>query len=235
MYTVITPFVDESLSLPEQVPVFPLSQMVLLPGEPLPLHIFEERYKLMTEMSLSGDRLMAIAGLKGTADPGSVSRSLFPVAGLGKIVLEERLTDGGFNLVLVGLKRIRIKKFVQEKPFLQAQFELVEDTFSQTTPALIQSLSKDVVKLGKELIQIRKRKEILDEIPFPDFDSLPYDTLPLGILCDLFAAALALPPMEKRMVLEETDAIRRAENLIFITRFELENQRAGVTAPAPLQ
>lgn len=228
MFTVLPPLADDALRFPETVPVFPLASAALLPGEPLPLHIFEDRYKLMTEVALAGDRLIAMAGFKPNPEAGSGKEAaICPVAGLGRIVMDERLPDGRFNLVLVGIKRVRIKRIVEAKPFLRAEFEAVEDTFSQTAPAFIQNLSKEIVRLGKEVLAVKKKKETLDEIPFPDFESLPYDLIPLGMLCDLFAAALSLSSMEKRMILEETDAIRRSECLIFALRFELEKLKRG--------
>jgi len=185
----------------------------------MPLHIFEERYKVMTEASLSEGKFMAIAGVK---PGGSLTEGVF---GLGRIAMDERLADGRFNLVLIGLKRIRIRAVTQESPYLKAEIEVLEDAYSQTAVNVINMLSKEVYNLGRRIMEIKKNTH--KEIAYADLESLPYDLLPLGMLCDLYSAALALPPLEKRMMLEETDAVRRAEKLIFTLRFELSRLHTG--------
>ena len=85
MFEVTLPFPEESISLPSEVPVFPLEGAALLPGEPMPLHIFEERYKIMTEAALSDGKLLAVAGMK----PGNLLP--YGICGLGRIAMEEKL------------------------------------------------------------------------------------------------------------------------------------------------
>ena len=50
--------------LPPTIPLFPLPNVVLFPGVFLPLHIFEPRYRTMTEEALDGDRLIGMVLLK---------------------------------------------------------------------------------------------------------------------------------------------------------------------------
>src|SRR3989344_3455701 len=95
------PYDEDVIKTPQEVPLFPLSKVVLLPGEPLPLHIFEERYKMMTESAISEERLIAMAHMKPT-EGGVEGSGIFKIGGLGRIVLDERLSDGRFNLVLLG-------------------------------------------------------------------------------------------------------------------------------------
>ncbi len=227
MHEVTLPFPEESHRIPSHVPVFPLEGVVLLPGEPMPLHIFEERYKLMTEAALMEGGLIAIAQVT----PGQALPSA--IFGLGKIVMDEKTMDGRFNLILLGMKRIRVKSFVQEKPFLRAEIEILEDSFSQTSVNVINTLSKEVYELGKQLLSTKKKGP--NDVSYPDLENLPYDLLPLGMLCDLFSAALGLPSLEKQMILEESDAVGRAEKLIFTMRFELERHRSGASASTSLQ
>ncbi len=227
MFEVTLPFPEESVRLPVHVPVFPLEGAILLPGEPMPLHIFEERYKMMTEAALMDGRFLALAAIQ----PGQTRPT--GILGLGKIVMEEKFVDGRFNIILLGLKRIRVKSFLQERPYLRAEIEILEDTFSQTSVTVINSLSKEVYDLGKQLLSSKKKGP--NDVSYPDLENLPFDLLPLGILCDLFSAALAFPSLEKQMLLEEEDAIRRAEKLIFTMRFELEKRHSGPGFSSVLQ
>ena len=221
------PYDEDVLKTTQEVPLFPLSKVVLLPGEPLPLHIFEERYRIMTESAISSERLIAMAHLKPGLDKGLENRDgIYDVCGLGRIVLEEKLADGKYNLVLVGLKRIKINRIVQEKPYMRAEVEILPDQFSQTSGHLISSLSSEINDYGLKLMSLRKKK-LLDDAPSQIFDNLKTENLPLSSLCDLFAAALSLPASEKQMIMEEIDVIRRAKTLLFALRYEIQSFTYG--------
>jgi len=95
--------------LPSIVPVFPLSGVLLLPRAPLPLHIFEPRYRAMTRDSLTGEGYIAMVQPKGEGgDPQNPP--IYDVACLGKIVASEGIDDGRFNIVLYGTSRLRIAR-----------------------------------------------------------------------------------------------------------------------------
>src|SRR5262245_6549171 len=87
----------------------PLTNRVPLPHVMQPLHIFEARYRQMTEDALAGDRLIAMALLRPGWEANYADRpDIHRVACLGRIVAEQRLDDGRFNILLRGLSRIRI-------------------------------------------------------------------------------------------------------------------------------
>src|SRR5437588_12933760 len=87
--------------------LFPLPNLVLFPALVQGLHIFEPRYRQMTADALDGDRLIVLALLRPgwEADYAGQPR-IFPVACLGRIITEQRLVDGRFNLILRGLRRM---------------------------------------------------------------------------------------------------------------------------------
>ncbi|HXG53047.1 MAG TPA: LON peptidase substrate-binding domain-containing protein [candidate division Zixibacteria bacterium] len=100
--------------LPEILPVFPLTGVLLLPGTVLPLHIFEPRYRNMVEDALERDRIFGmIQPLVPQQDnrplPGAEEQrpELYRVGCAGYIESWERLPDGRFFLNLRGLNRFR--------------------------------------------------------------------------------------------------------------------------------
>src|SRR5262245_15723445 len=71
----------EALRSGGTVPVFPLPDLVFFPHASLPLHIFEPRYREMTDDALKGDRLIAMALLKPGWERGyDGSPDIFPLA-----------------------------------------------------------------------------------------------------------------------------------------------------------
>lgn len=111
------------------VPVFPLPGVVLLPSAVLPLHIFEIRYRAMTEAALSGDRQIAMALLAtGWQQSYYGKPAIEPVVCIGTILSHERLPDGKYNFLLQGHTRARVIREVDRgEPFRRFALEkLVE-------------------------------------------------------------------------------------------------------------
>lgn len=103
--------------LPETLPVFPLTGVLLLPGTVLPLHVFEPRYRAMVEDTLSGDRVFGmIQPFAPQQDnrpmPGAESQKpdLYKVGCAGYIEKWEKLPEGRFFVELRGVNRFRFEK-----------------------------------------------------------------------------------------------------------------------------
>jgi uncharacterized protein len=111
--------------------LFPLPNLVLYPHVMQPLHVFEDRYREMVEDALAGDKLIAMAVLEPGWEEDYDSRP--PVsqhACLGKIVAHHRLEDGRYNLLLLGVQRVRIvHELDPPRSFRQASVELLEDRY----------------------------------------------------------------------------------------------------------
>ena len=91
------------------VRLFPLPNLVLYPHVMQPLHIFEDRYREMLEDALADDQLIAMALLEPGWEHDYDSRPpVAPLACLGKVVAHHRLEDGRYNLLLLGVQRVRI-------------------------------------------------------------------------------------------------------------------------------
>src|SRR5204862_3056558 len=89
--------------------LFPLPNVVLFPHVVQPLHIFEPRYRQMTADTLTGDRLLALVLLKpGWEEDYDGRPAVHPVACLGRVVADQLLPDGRYNLLVRGLSRARL-------------------------------------------------------------------------------------------------------------------------------
>ncbi len=117
-----------------ELPLFPLSEVVLYPNALLPLHVFEPRYRAMLADCLAGHRTMAIVHV---TDPNELDESGQPkiarVAGAGHIVSHESLADGRANIVLKGVARVRIDELPFEEPYRRARATVLEDDVTRTT------------------------------------------------------------------------------------------------------
>ena len=108
------------LSLPKHLPAMVLPLCAFLPHGLLPLHIFEERYREMLRHALFTDRIFCVA-MKGEEPDGEVAG--FGTAGLIRACV--RNADGTSNLLLQGLKRVRYLRWIEGRPFPEAEVEEV--------------------------------------------------------------------------------------------------------------
>jgi|CXWL01.1.fsa_nt_gi ATP-dependent Lon protease len=107
------------------IPIFPLPNAVLLPRVLLPLHIFEPRYRIMTEDALASTRLIAVALLKPCSESlyYTPQADIHSIVCVGKICKEERLGDGRYNFLLQGLVRARVVDEKRNLAYRQAMLE----------------------------------------------------------------------------------------------------------------
>src|SRR3954469_8161866 len=106
-----------------RIPLFPLPSVVLFPRAVLPLHIFEERYKVMTADVLDSHRHIAMALLRPGWEKSYYSRpEIEPVVCVGEILTHEKLDDGKYNFLLQGVLRARIARELRtDKPYRIAE------------------------------------------------------------------------------------------------------------------
>jgi uncharacterized protein len=186
--------------------LFPLPEVVLFPHAVLPLHIFEPRYRQMTEDALSsGDKLVTIVQLcpPGTSN-GLGHPAIEEVACLGKILRHQRLPDGRFNFLLQGLKRVRlIREIPGDRLYRRAEAEILED---QDPDEPDDRHRTELLALFRQAVQHGHRLD-------PELESLLETVLPLGVLTDLIAQALSIPATVKQGLLGETRVALRADCL----------------------
>ena len=97
---------DIPQSFDGEVRLFPLPNLVMLPSNVLPLHIFESRYWEMLEDAMRGDQLITMATLSSGSGHDYYSRPpVAPVVCIGRGTAHGRTEQGTYNLMLVGLRR----------------------------------------------------------------------------------------------------------------------------------
>jgi Lon protease-like protein len=188
---------------PKVVPVFPLPNVVLFPGMFLPLHIFEPRYRKMTADALAGERLIAMALLSpGWEQDYEGSPAIHPVIGVGKIIEDVKLEDGRYNLVLLGLSRVRVIEEIPRGPYRSARVEVLRER---------EATGHDADRKRSTLRALYA--EIVKGLSQGGLPSPPED-IPLGMLCDVVASLLSMSAATKQALLEELDVAARCDRLL---------------------
>lgn len=174
---------------PGTAPVFPLPGVVLFPRLALPLHIFEPRYRQMTQDALAGDRLIAMALLKPGWEPRYYERpEIHPTVCVGEIIEDRRRPDGTFDILLCGVSRARVIEEVPDpKLYRRARLELVADR-----------------EEGLDPDTAAERREALSRLLRTISPGATIDPrLSFGALVDQIAAMALAAPEEQQRILNE--------------------------------
>ena len=193
------------------LPLFPLN-VVLFPHMPLPLHIFEPRYRQMIADCLEEGHSFGVVAIREGTEMGPATP--YDVGTLAKIVRIDRQEDGRMNLLVMGASRFEITQTSQDRPYLRGQIRIIPEAgddldatarLTETTAIAFQEYSN----LLRELVGQK-----------PDEAEPPMEP---ELLSYLIAAALNLQVPEKQSLLAErrTDSrlhlelrILRKENVL---------------------
>jgi Lon protease-like protein len=113
--------------------MFPLGS-VLFPYGVMPLHVFEPRYRLMTERCLEGDGTFGVVLIERGSEVGG-GDVRFDVGTLARIVEAGRFDDGRYALVAVGVHRVHVRGWLPDDPYPQAEIEPADDSVVGDAPS----------------------------------------------------------------------------------------------------
>src|ERR671929_542542 len=120
--------------------MFPLGT-VLFPGTVIPLHVFEPRYRALTGYCLEHDKRLGIVLIERGSEVGG-GDVRFGVGTEGVIAQAQALPDGRWLIGVVGQRRLRVDRWLDEEPFPRAEVTLLEDGEGPTadSPAAAQQV-----------------------------------------------------------------------------------------------
>jgi Lon protease-like protein len=196
-----------------ELPLFPLD-VVLFPGENLPLHIFETRYRLMINECYQEEKPFGIVLIRPESE--HLEEEPYPVGTMAEIVALDRLEDGRMNLIARGLQRFRILSQHRQKPYLSGLVEVYEDVAWQEQA--LTTYANQARELFDSYLQI-----LLEVVGKQDIDfNLP--TAPEE-LSHFIAYFLDVQNERKQQFLELTSTKQRLVEEIDILRLELPLMR----------
>jgi uncharacterized protein len=191
--------------LPPVIPLFPLPDVVLFPRMPMPLHIFEPRYRQMVADVLGGHRTIGMTLLRSGWEADYQGRPPVYAMGCAGIIDEcQRLEGGRYNLVLKGVARFRVVEEREGQPYRLASVEYRGDAMGEPT-----SLEGSRDRLLKALQDLAEGAAVF--LSRPDLSH------------ELFANAVCqymdLQPVEKQSLLDCDSIAARYVRLLEILEF----------------
>ena len=205
------PSTREPIVLPDVLPIFPLTGILLLPRGRLPLNIFEPRYLAMTRDSLGGERLIGMVqpnqpqdDNRGAAPGLNMNPLVYPVGCAGRITQFSETDDGRYLLTLTGVSRFRIAEELPQR-----------SGYRRVTPDW-QPFAADRQRPGepgfdRERLLRGLRGYFAQRKIQADFEAI--EKAPGEYLVTSLAMACPFAPSEKQALLEAADLDARAELL----------------------
>ena len=150
------------------LPIFPL-ELVLLPGVPLPLHIFEPRYKEMIGECLDLKKPFGVvrASSEGVADVGCTAEIL---------QVTKKYGDGRMDILTRGVDRFEVLQVHEDRSFLQAEITLIQDEPGRPAKDMMEQavrLHAEITKLAGT--EVSGPEEGASHLSFLLAGSLPLD------------------------------------------------------------
>ena len=191
-----------------RLPLFPLG-VVLLPSMPLPLHIFEERYKTMIGMCIEEESEFGVVYYDG---------SLLSKKGCTARITEvlRRYEDGRMDILTIGQRRFTIEARYDEKPFLEADVSFFADQEEPLDDSVADLVERGISKLG-ELARLGER----------ELDTKALKLLGLSVLSFVIAGNDEFTMAEKQQFLEMTSTKQRLEKGLVSLDILIERVRAS--------
>jgi Lon protease-like protein len=192
----------------ERVAVFPLPEFVLFPHTLIPFHIFEPRYRDMVATVLAGSRMIVVVGLEpGWENDYFSTPPVYLTGSIGKVVNDERLADGRYNIFVHGLSRVVIERWHQEAPYRVATVRFVADELREAEPSRVADVVQRLRGLSSELArQLGDNGRAVSKVLVGTSDA--------SILTNRLASLLVHDAGSRQELLETLDPLERAERLI---------------------
>jgi ATP-dependent Lon protease len=193
---------EETLQLPDVLPVLPLKDAVLFPYVIVPLSVGRDKSVVAVDQALAGDRLILLLAQRRSDLEDPTPDELHPVGTAALIMRMLKLPDGRIRILVQGLSRVRVEHFSQTEPFLQAKIERLDGGVSGPdsleTHALVRSVKDSMDKaitLGKSIS--------------PEVMVIAANLDDPGRLADLAASNIELKVEAAQGLLEELDEFAR--------------------------
>ena len=200
----------------ETLPLFPLN-MVLFPGAPLPLRIFENRYKIMIGECIEMKQPFGVVLIKegpevgGTAQPHRVGTT-------ARIIKAEPTGQAMYRLQTVGERRFRIINIIDGNPYLKADVEYLEEGATEDLGDITQKVSDSLSEYLQLVVSFKKG--------WIQTVDTPQDPLALSYAA---SQAVTYPPMVGQYLLQIPSVKERLERVLPLLgeRTELLREEMG--------
>jgi ATP-dependent Lon protease len=204
---------NHEVSLPEVIGILPIRNTVAFPGTVMPLGIGRDKSKkLLEDVTPSKVVLGLLTQRNADTEEPSVTE-LYPVGTVASVLKVVRTPGGGMQVIVHGIMRFRIRKFVSTDPYLKAEVEYLQAHVKSSKK--LAAMAVNVRNTANKVIQLSPN--------VPEEASLMLENIEdPSALADFLAANLSVSVSDKQALLEEVDAGKRLSRISIALAGQLE-------------
>jgi ATP-dependent Lon protease len=209
----------ESEALPNETPILPLRNTVLFPGVVIPITAGRDKSIQLIKDANNSDKIIGVVAQRNEKieDPGT--KDIYELGTVAQILRVLKMPDGNTTIIIQGKKRFKIKKILQEQPYLKAEIDGVEDQIPSLKDkefnATIDSIKDLALQIIKENPNIPSEAAFaIKNIQTPSF------------LINFVSSNMNVPVLEKQIILSEVSLHKRA--LICLKHMNEEYQKLAL-------
>ncbi|WP_419421181.1 endopeptidase La [Legionella sp. D16C41] len=197
------------------LPVLPLRDVVVYPHMVIPLFVGREKSIKALEASMVENKQIFLVAQRKSSNDDPSADDVYEVGTVSSVLQLLKLPDGTVKVLVEGERRARVTQYIQDKGYLEAMLEPIEDVDTALTRQEIEILMRSLMSQFEQYIKLNKK------IPPEVLSSLTSIEEP-GRLADNIAAHLSLKVEDKQEVLEIEDVGSRLERLMAALEGEID-------------
>jgi ATP-dependent Lon protease len=201
--------------IPSEIGVLPLRNSVLFPHAIMPISVGRRKTLNLLEDVGAGTKLIAVVSQRNPSEDDPDPSGMYRMGTVARILKVVKLSGNNVNLIIQGVKRIRVERFTATEPFMKAAITVLDDVVEPGVE--LEALVRSLVGQFQRLVQVSQSiSSDLGDMVLSAGSGDP------ARLTDLAASVLTISAEEKIGLLERTSVRDRVQKLVeFVTR-ELE-------------
>ncbi len=209
--------------IPETLPLMPVRDVVIFPDMLLPLFVGREKSISAVEDAVAGDNHLMLATQHDAGIENPSTDDIFEFGTVGRVLRMLKLPDGRVKVLVQGVAKAKIRKYVRKRPFYRVHIDLIEEPQVEHVTVETEALMRTVRENSEKIMALKGELtgevgSILESIDQP------------GKLADLVASNLRLKIEESQVLLETIDPIERVKkvNDLLYRELELSSMQAKI-------
>src|SRR5882724_6724276 len=118
----------QRLTIPNQLPILPIRNIVVFPGTVMPLNVGRQKSKNLLDEVMPGEKIIGVVTQKNAESEDPKYPDLNTVGVASMILKLFKLPDGNQSIIVHGLTRFRLLELSQSEPFALGRIDVLEDT-----------------------------------------------------------------------------------------------------------
>ncbi len=204
---------NHEVSLPDELGILPIRNTVAFPGTVMPLGVGRDKSKRLIEDVTAAKTVIGLLTQRNADTEDPSTSEVYQVGTVASILKVVRTPGGGMQVIVHGIMRFRVKRFIATEPYMKAKVEYL--------PVQV----KDSKKLAAMVVNVRNTANRVIQLSpnVPEEASLMLENIDdPSALADFLAANLSVSVAEKQSLLEDTDAGKRLASISLALARQLE-------------